>query len=70
MLSEALKIITGEYSMHRISAYILQDNIPSISLVEKLGFELEGTAKAFARLSGKWTDHLHYVYIVEDIVEE
>lgn len=66
MMSEALRIITSEYSMHRISAYILQDNIPSISLVEKLGFELEGTAKAYARLNGRWTDHLHYVYIVED----
>lgn len=66
MMSEALRIITRDYSMHRISAYILPDNIPSISLVEKLGFESEGVAKSFARLNGKWTDHLHYVYIVEE----
>ena len=63
MLSEAIKIMTSEYSMHRITAYIMPDNLPSIKLVEKLGFELEGIARSYVLLNGTWMDHLNYVFI-------
>lgn len=65
MMREAIKIMITEYGMHRISAYILPDNTHSIRIVEKLGFELEGTARSYALLNGRWTDHLHYVYITD-----
>jgi len=49
--------------MHRIGAYILPANQPSIKLVEKVGFKLEGIAKSYVQMKGKWIDHLCYAYI-------
>lgn len=63
MLSHAIGIMEKEFHMHRISAYIYPENQPSIKLVEKLGFELEGIAKSYVLMHGKWIDHLNYVYI-------
>lgn len=63
MLSNSIRIMENEYHMHRIGAYILPGNQPSIKLVEKMGFQLEGIAKSYVLMHGKWTDHLNYVYI-------
>jgi len=63
MLSLSTKIMTSEFGLHRIEAYILPSNEPSIHLAEKCGYELEGVAKGYVKMNGKWTDHLRYVYI-------
>ncbi|MGN0408196.1 MAG: GNAT family N-acetyltransferase [Bacteroides sp.] len=64
MLSLATHIITQDFGIHRIEAYIMPSNIPSVHLAERCGYEAEGIAKGYVRLHGKWTDHLRYVYIV------
>lgn len=58
-----IDILAHEKEMHRIEAYIHPDNISSIAIVNKLGFIPEGTAYSYARLNGKWEDHLRFVYI-------
>ena len=63
MLTMALKIMVTDCNMHRIEAYILPANTPSIDLAIKLGFISEGTAFAYAPINGIWQDHLRYVYI-------
>ena len=63
MLSNSIKIMENECHMHRIGAYILPGNEPSIKLVEKVGFQLEGIAKSYVLMNGKWIDHLSYAYI-------
>ena len=63
MLSNSIRIMESECHMHRIGAYILPGNMPSIKLVEKVGFELEGIAKSYVLMNNKWTDHLSYAYI-------
>jgi len=63
MLSNSIRIMENECNMHRIGAYILPDNQPSIKLVEKVGFQLEGIAKSYVLMNGKWIDHLSYAYI-------
>ena len=64
MLSLATRIITHDFGIHRIEAYIMPSNIPSVHLAERCGYEAEGIAQGYVRLHGKWTDHLRYVYIV------
>jgi len=64
MLSNSIKIMESECHMHRIGAYILPGNQPSIKLVEKVGFELEGIAKSYVLMNNKWVDHLSYAYII------
>lgn len=49
-----------ELNLHRISAYIMPDNHPSIRLAERAGFEYEGMAKGYALVRGIWEDHLVY----------
>lgn len=63
MLRSAMEIMETECFMHRFNAYILPENIPSVKLVQRLGFQLEGTARSYAFLNGKWQDHLLYAYV-------
>ncbi len=62
-LSLCIASITNELDLHRIEALVLPDNLPSIGLLEKLGFEQEGLLKDKAYLQGKWRDHYLYSYI-------
>ncbi len=34
-------------------------NLPSLSLLRKLGFEEEGLARDYLKICGQWEDHLH-----------
>lgn len=63
MLTMSLKIMVTECGMHRIEAYILPDNTPSIKLAKSMGFLSEGTAYAYAKIDGCWRDHLRFTYI-------
>ena len=54
------------YKLHRIEAYILEENLPSINLINKLNFQPEGIAREYAIIDGKYRDMLRYSYIVTD----
>lgn len=64
-LSAAIHIAAAELKLHRITAYVLPSNQPSIRLLERLGFELEGTARDYAVINGQWHDHLQYARIIK-----
>ena len=52
-----------EVGLHRIEAYAMKDNTASIRLLDSLGFQYEGTCRQYARIRGRWEDHLLYSYI-------
>ncbi len=56
----AMQLIFSEYDIHRIEAIVQPDNLPSIALLQSLGFEQEGYLKDVAQVDGVWTDHLLY----------
>lgn len=58
-----VKAVFGDLGLHRIEAFVLPNNLRSINLLEKLGFEPEGTAKSVIRLKDGYTDHLRYALI-------
>lgn len=60
-----LQLVAMEFSMHRIEADILPDNLPSIRLAERLGFAFEGIAKSSHLIQGVWKDHARYALILE-----
>lgn len=64
-IQRCIEIIFHEYHMNRIDAYIMPENIASLSLINRLSFQYEGTSRAFAKINGKWTDHYHYALINE-----
>ncbi len=62
-LAALISAVFAENHMHRIEAFVLPDNKPSINLLTRLGFECEGTARSVIRLHDKFVDHLRYVLI-------
>ena len=61
-MAEALRVLLpylfGELALHRVEAACLPHNIPSISLLKKMGFEQEGLAKEYLKIAGRWEDHI------------
>lgn len=60
-----LQLVAMEFSIHRVEADILPDNLRSIRLAERLGFAFEGVAKSSHRIQGVWKDHVRYALILE-----
>lgn len=65
-ISKAIQIIFQEKRIHRIEAYIMPNNEPSIGLIEKLNFQYEGISYSYAKINGIWQDHKRYSYINPD----
>lgn len=62
-LHKGIDILFSEYPVHRVEAYIMPDNKPSIRLIEKLDFTREGLSYSYANINGNWADHLMYSLI-------
>lgn len=60
-----IEIMFKDYGLHRIEGNVMPTNRPSIRILEKLGFEYEGTARKYLYINGRWEDHMHYVLLNE-----
>jgi ribosomal-protein-alanine N-acetyltransferase len=52
--------------LHRIEAACIPDNIASIRVLERNGFQKEGFARAYLRINGAWRDHLLFALLESD----
>lgn len=52
-----------EMKLHRIEANVMPNNIGSINVVTKLGFQPEGFSPEYLKINGKWEDHNRYALI-------
>jgi [ribosomal protein S5]-alanine N-acetyltransferase len=63
-MSEALTILVSHaftsLDLSRIEAACLPENAPSRGLLEKCGFQNEGTAHKYLQIAGRWRDHVLY----------
>jgi len=66
-VKKGILIIFNEYKLHRVEANIIPENLRSIRVVEKLGFEKEGYSKRYLNIGGKWRDHIHYAIYNGDL---
>ena len=48
----------GRLSLHRLEAACCPENDASRRLLLKAGFELEGRARGYLKINGRWRDHL------------
>lgn len=62
-LIQCINIAFEEYHLHRIEAFILENNEPSLRLIKRLNFRYEGLSYSYARIGGIWADHRRYVLI-------
>ncbi len=68
-MTEALTLVLREAfaveKLHRVEANIQPTNTPSIALVQRLGFELEGMSPRYLKIGGRWRDHERYALRAE-----
>lgn len=57
-LAFGIALMFEEYHLHRIEAFVMENNLPSIRLLEALGFVYEGTCRQAIRVRGQWEDHM------------
>ena len=53
----AVQFAFDNLRLHRIEAGVMQRNIGSMRVLEKVGFNKEGIAQKNVRINGKWEDH-------------
>ena len=56
----AISVIFSNYKIHRLDARVAPDNIPSIKLLERLGFVYEGIEYQGVEVNGTFKDHYRY----------
>lgn len=59
----------GRLSLHRLEAACCPENDASRRLLLKAGFELEGRARGYLKINGRWRDHLLFGLVREDEAE-
>lgn len=67
-LLSGIDFMMRDYSIHRLYAYVLPDNIPSINLLTSLGFVREGLLRNNIRIAGQFRSHYIYSLIQEDLL--
>lgn len=62
-IQKGIEIIWDDYKMHRIEAFIMPNNVPSLRLIERLDFIYEGICHSYANIYGEWSDHSRYALV-------
>lgn len=62
----AISVMFSDYNTHRIEAKVSPDNVPSIHLLERLGFTFEGVEYKSVNVQGSFKDHLRYSLLNND----
>lgn len=65
-ISTLLPELFDVFGLRRIEAACLLENVPSASLLEKVGFTREGHARQYLCINGVWQDHLLYAFLKGD----
>lgn len=58
VLQAGLDFAFGQLTLHRVMANYLPHNERSARLLQRLGFEREGYARAYLKIAGRWQDHV------------
>ena len=53
-------------NLHRIEAASIPENVDSIRVLERTGFEREGYMRSYIRIDGRWQDHLLFALLAPD----
>lgn len=59
----------GVLGLHRVEINIRTENLPSLRVVEKLGFRDEGVRQRYLHIAGAWCDHRSFALTCEEVPE-
>ena len=62
-ISCVMDAVFTELNLHRIIAYVMEENVPSIKLLENMGFRLEGLCEKNIKVNGTWQNHRLYAML-------
>ena len=65
-LQKLIPFILEDIGLHRIMANYMPANLRSANLLKRLGFVIEGFAKNYLKINGKWEDHVLTALSKED----
>jgi [ribosomal protein S5]-alanine N-acetyltransferase len=65
-LNLVLRVGFGTLRLHRIEVNVQPGNTPSISLVRRGGFTLEGFSRRYVKIAGRWRDHERWALLAEE----
>jgi ribosomal-protein-alanine N-acetyltransferase len=69
-MTEALRAVCAhaftQMGLHRIQANHLPENLRSAAVLQRLGFEVEGYARSFLLIDGRWRDHVLTALVAPD----
>ena len=69
-MTEAVRAVTrfafDDLKLHRLEAASIPENVASVRVLERAGFEREGYMRAYIRIDGAWQDHLLFATINPD----
>ena len=69
-MTEAVRAVMSfafrDLKLHRIEAASIPENVASVRVLERAGFEREGYMRSYIRIDGRWEDHLLYAVIDPD----
>ncbi|HTZ91206.1 MAG TPA: GNAT family protein [Streptosporangiaceae bacterium] len=70
LMAAGLRAVVGDafacLGLHRLEANIQPDNVRSLRLVQRLGFQREGFSPRYLLVDGEWRDHERWAVLVED----
>jgi ribosomal-protein-alanine N-acetyltransferase len=70
LMSEAVGLVVShafhELGLHRLEANIQPGNLPSRSLVKRLGFRQEGYSPRYLKIDGEWRDHERWAVLADE----
>ena len=56
-----------QLGLHRMEICIRPENVPSLRVVEKLGFRYEGLRRRYIHINGEWRDHFCFALVVDEL---
>jgi ribosomal-protein-alanine N-acetyltransferase len=56
-----------QLGLHRMEICIRPENVPSLRIVEKLGFRYEGLRRRYIHIDGDWRDHFCFALVAEEV---
>ncbi|MDN7243675.1 GNAT family protein [Planococcus sp. N028] len=65
--TEAVRLMVAfgfeQLRLHRLEAYVSPQNLGSIRVLQKSGFQNEGLLREFLHINGVWEDHFHFAML-------
>ncbi|MGF1651244.1 MAG: GNAT family N-acetyltransferase [Hyphomicrobiaceae bacterium] len=52
--------------LHRVEAACLPNNVASMTVLERNGFQREGLARRYLKIDGRWQDHVLFALLNDD----